>query len=95
MMTEGTCISAQDHSFPVRTSDEISALVQEALVLLDGSIVAAQAVVQLCVSENSSMSWKTVMERYNALDVLMLNATKASNLIWSAVDCEVKCCERQ
>lgn len=93
-MTEGTCISAEDHSFSVRTSDEIAALVQEALVLLDGSIVAAQAVVQLCMSENSSMSWKTVMERYNALDVLMLNAAKASNLVWSAVDCEVKCCER-
>jgi len=95
MMTEATSISAQDNSFPVRTSDEISALVQDALVLLDGSIVAAQAVVQLCMSENSSMSWKKVMERYNALDVLMHNAAKASSLVWSAIDCEVKFCERE
>lgn len=94
-MTERTCISAQDRSFPVRTSDEISALVQEALVLIDGSIVAAQAVVQLCMSENSSMSWKTVMERCNALDVLMQNAATASSLVWSAVDCEVTCCEQK
>lgn len=94
-MRETASTSDQDKSFPVRTSDEISELVQDALVLLDGSIVAAQAVVQLCMSENSSMSWKTVMERCNALDVLMHNAAKASSLVWTAIDCEVKCCERK
>lgn len=88
-MPETKSSSGHDNTFPVRTSDEVSALVQDALVHLDGTIVAAQAVVQLCLSENSSMPWKTVMQRYHALDVLMQNAAKAGDQVWSAIDCEV------
>jgi len=94
-MTETKSSSVHDKVFPVRTSDEVSALVQDALVHLDGTIVAAQAVVQLCLSENSSMAWKTVMQRYNALDVLMQNAAKAGDQVWAAIDCEVKPSEDQ
>ncbi|HAY07623.1 MAG TPA: hypothetical protein PKV67_05780 [Hyphomonas sp.] len=94
-MTETKPSSVHDRAFPVRTSDEVSALVQDALVHLDGTIVAAQAVVQLCLSENSSMAWKTVMQRYNALDVLMQNAAKAGDQVWAAIDCEVKSSDEQ
>lgn len=69
-----------------RMVDEVSDRVQEALVSLSGALTAASAVVEICQSENSSMTWQVVMKRYNALEFLIRQASLAEDQVWAAID---------
>ena len=74
---------------PDRTISEVTDLVQDALVQLNATIVAARAIVELSQSQNSSMTQKTMLQRYNALEFLLQHAAIAEDRVWAAIDCDI------
>lgn len=72
-----------------RTISEVTDLVQDALVQLNATIVAASAIVELSQSQNSLMTPKTILQRYNALEFLLQHAASAEDKVWAAIDCDI------